>query len=65
MKLPASRGALLEHRLDLKEMLQAVKEIEAMNRTDVSSMVVKVDELRQVVLGYDAIKKKNGDVSIQ
>lgn len=65
MKLPSSRGALLEHRLDLKEMLQAVKEIEAMNRTDVSSMVVKVDELRQVVLGYDAIKKKNGDVSIQ
>ena len=47
LKLPASRGALLEHRCELKEMLEIVKEIEAMNRTDISNLLITMGELKK------------------
>ena len=43
MKIPASRGALLNHRYELKLLIDAVKEIEAMNRTDISALRIKFD----------------------
>lgn len=62
--MPASRGALLNHRYELKLMLESVKEIEAMNRTDVSAMVIKTQQLEKMIK-YPKIGKLNEDVNYQ
>ncbi len=63
-KLPVSRGALLNHRYELKLLIDAVKEIEAMNRTDISALRMKF-ELMTEDSKYEKKFKKDEDVTYQ
>lgn len=63
-KIPVSRGALLNHRYDIKLLIDAVKEIEAMNRTDISALRMKFEMMMEDGK-YEKKFKKDEDVTYQ
>ena len=59
--LPVSRKALLQHRYELHQMLDIVKEIEAMNRNDIATILDKIHFMSDSLVKAGLTDKKTKD----
>jgi hypothetical protein len=56
LKMPVSNKLFMCHRIEFAQMLHAVKEIEVMNRTDITSLISRLEHIETNVL---KIKKED------
>ena len=53
LRMPVNKKMFLNHRIEFAQMLGMVKELEAMTRSDVTSLILRVEMMEE------ALKKKH------